>query len=90
MMWKLKGRAALLTCALLATGLGLSSCGTSTLGYLYVTSVQFGQVLSFRLNINNGKIGGTNCSVANAGQQTCQNSSGGSNPTKLVLANGSQ
>lgn len=90
MMWKLKGRAALLTFASLVAGLGLSSCGTSTLGYLYTTSVQFGQALSFRLNINNGKIGGTNCSVANAGQQTCNNSSGGSTPTKLVLANGSQ
>ena len=88
MMLKSKGRAALLTCALLATGLGLSSCGTSTLGYLYVTSVQFGQVLSFRLNINNGKIGGTNCSVSNSGQQSCNNSTGGANPTKLVSAAG--
>jgi hypothetical protein len=90
MMLKSKGRAALLTCASLVAGLGLSSCGTSTIGYLYVTSVQFGQALSFRININNGKIGGTNCSVANAGQQTCQNSSGGANPTKLVLADGNQ
>ena len=76
MMWNFKGRSALLTCASLVAALALSSCGTSTLGYLYTTSTQYGQVLSFRLNINNGKIGGTNCSVANAGQQTCNNIAG--------------
>jgi hypothetical protein len=52
--------------------------------------VQYGQALSFRINVNNGKIGWTNCSVSNSGQQTCNNSSGGANPTKMLLASGNQ
>jgi hypothetical protein len=88
MMWKLKGRAALLTCASLVAGLGLTSCGTSTLGYIYVTSVQYGQVFSFHLDQNTGKIGGPNCNPSNGGQQVCNNSTGGSTPTKMVFAQG--
>jgi hypothetical protein len=88
MKLKFMGRAALLTCASLVLGLGLTSCATSTLGYLFVTTSQYGQVASLRLDINSGAIKGVSCNTSNGDQQNCITGSGGTNPTKLIAAQG--
>jgi hypothetical protein len=88
MKLKLMGRAALLLCASVVVGLGLSSCASSTLGYLFVTSTQYGEVSSLRLDINSGAIKGVSCETHNSNQQNCNVSSNGAYPTKLVTAQG--
>jgi 6-phosphogluconolactonase len=86
MKFKLLGRVALLACVSIAMVCGLTSCATSTLGYLYVTAVQYGQIASLRLDINSGAIKSVNCNTGNGDQGNCVVSSGGSYPTKIVLA----
>lgn len=88
MKLKQTGRAALLACASLALALGISSCASSTLGYLFATVAQYGQIASLRLDINSGAIKSVNCNTHNSDQQNCNVGGGGSTPTKLVLANG--
>lgn len=83
-------RAPLLACASLVALFGLTSCATSTLGYLFVTSAQYGNVASLRLDINTGAIKSVNCNIHNGDQQNCNGGSGGANPTKLLLANSEQ
>jgi hypothetical protein len=82
------GRAALLACASLGMGITLTSCATSTLGYLYATTSQYGQVASLRLDINTGAIKGVSCNTGNGDQQNCNSGSGGGSPTKLIAAQG--
>jgi len=87
MMLKLLGRVALLATVSIALVCGLTSCASSTLGYLYVTTSQYGQVASLRLDINTGAIKGVTCNTGNGDQGNCVTSSGGSYATKIVLAN---
>lgn len=87
MMFRPLGRVALLAFVSIALVCGLGSCASSTLGYLYVTSAEYGQVASLRLDINSGAIKGITCNSGNGNQGNCVTSSGGSYPTKIVLAN---
>ena len=87
MMLKPLGRVALLAFVSIALVCGLTSCASSTLGYLYVTTSQYGQVASLRLDINTGAIKGVTCNTGNGDQGNCVTSSGGSYATKIVLAN---
>ena len=72
------GRIALALAVSLGTGLGVTSCTTdNTVGYLWVTATQYGQISAFRIDHNLGIL------------TPAQNSpypSGGVNPVRAVVA----
>src|ERR1700678_774129 len=74
------GRIALALAVSLGTGLGVTSCSTdNTVGYLYVTAAQYGQISAFRIDHNLGEL------------TQAQNSpypSGGVNPVRGVVGFG--
>jgi 6-phosphogluconolactonase len=74
------GRIALALAVSLATGFGVTSCSTdNTVGYLFVTATQYGQISAFRIDHNLGIL------------TPAQNSpypSGGVNPIRAVVGSG--
>jgi 6-phosphogluconolactonase (cycloisomerase 2 family) len=73
------GRAALAVVATVALGLGMTSCGGGTIGYMWVLGTKYNQIAGFKIDDYTGNL------TATVGSPY---SSGGSNPTMIVVKSG--
>src|ERR1700753_3128634 len=79
MMLSKLGRAALAFVAAVAMGLGMTSCGGGTVGYMWVLGTKYNQIAGFKVDNNTGNL------TATVGSPY---TSGGSNPTMIVVKPG--
>lgn len=79
MMLRKLGRAALAFVATVAVGLGMTSCGGGTIGYMWVLGTKYNQIAGFKIDDFTGNL------TATVGSPY---SSAGSNPTMIVVKAG--
>ncbi len=82
------GRIALLVGVSAVLGLGTLSCTDYTLGYLFVSSGRYSQIYTYIVDANTGGFRLLNTEPNNYGGQGNPGSSGGNDPTKMVVAAG--
>lgn len=73
------GRAALAFVATVAMGLGMTSCGGGTIGYMWVLGTKYNQIAGFKIDNYTGNLTATVASPY---------ASGGANPTMIVVKGG--